>query len=246
MRVTAIYIMFSCILAILNGIRPANTFYLGHISAPAISLHTFTLAHVGMVKVVKLSTAAVVHAVLLRTVIVRHVKHTLAIFRANHIKTTAFHVLYHHITKNSLLFRRLVHHLNTMCRFTTITTRQEYLVLTAHVLSLSSKARTALLRAHAHTALHIAALHLTGKRLITAKVIITYRCLVKPSVLLDELLRLSLLALSTQLPYLLRHLGHLLLYLRPHHRRTATSGKTLNLLNSMLYLMIENFNGRLS
>ena len=45
----------------------------------------------------------------------------------------------------------------------TITTHQEYLVLTAHVLSLSSKARTALLRAHAHTALHIAALHLTTK-----------------------------------------------------------------------------------
>ena len=121
----------------------------------------------------------------------------------------------------------------------TITTRQEYLVLTAHVLSLSSKARTAFLRAHAHTSLHIAALHLTGKRLITAKIIITYRCLVKPPVLLDELLRLSLLALSTQLPYLLRHLGHLLLYLRTHHRRTATPGKTLNLLNSVLNLMVQ-------
>ena len=164
MRVTAIYIMFSCILAILNGIRPAYTFYLGHISAPTISLRTFTLAHVAMVKVVKLSTAAVVHAMLLRTIIIRHVKHTLAIFRANHIKTIlTSHVLYHHITKYSLLFRRFVHHLNTMCRFTTITTRQEYLVLTAHVLSLRSKARTALLRAHAHTSLHIAALHLTTK-----------------------------------------------------------------------------------
>ncbi|CDA42952.1 unknown [Prevotella sp. CAG:5226] len=59
-----------------------------------------------MVKVVKLSTASMVHAVLLRTIIVRHVKHTLAIFRANHIKTTAFHVLYHHITKYRLLTRR--------------------------------------------------------------------------------------------------------------------------------------------
>ena len=59
-----------------------------------------------MVKVVKLSTAAMVHAVLLRTVIIRHVKHTLAIFRANHIKATAFHVLYHHITKYRLLTRR--------------------------------------------------------------------------------------------------------------------------------------------
>ena len=64
MRITAIFIMRAWPLAICFRIRPADTLNLRHVSTPAISLRTLTLAHVRMVKSLKVSTAAMINTML--------------------------------------------------------------------------------------------------------------------------------------------------------------------------------------
>ena len=49
---------------VINSIRPADTFHLGHISTPAVSLRTFALAHVLVVESIEVRSAAVVHTML--------------------------------------------------------------------------------------------------------------------------------------------------------------------------------------
>ena len=47
------------------GIRPSDTFHFRHVGAPAVSLHTFTLAHMTMVESVKVRTATMIYLVIL-------------------------------------------------------------------------------------------------------------------------------------------------------------------------------------
>lgn len=49
---------------VINSIRLADAVHFGHISTPAVSLRTFSLAHMRVVKSIEVRSAAVVHTML--------------------------------------------------------------------------------------------------------------------------------------------------------------------------------------